>query len=152
MSVYKPGKKSPYYHFDFQVGGHRFHGSTGSTSKREADKFESLEREKAKAQVKAMNRSRTSLLIDDVAARLYDEQGQYDADSSATETNLARLVDYFGKGMPLTDIDHAKASKLVAWRRGHRVSGRKDAENAPLIANATVNRSTTKVLKALPLH
>ncbi len=149
MSVYKPGDKSPYYHFDFQVGGHRFHGSTGCTSKREADKFESLEREKAKAQVKAMRRSRTSLLIDDVAARLYNEQGQYDADPIATETNLARLVKYFNVGTPLTDINHAKTSKLVAWRRGQKVSRRKDQENAPLIANATVNRSTTKVLQRL---
>ncbi|MEH2626798.1 integrase [Bradyrhizobium sp. AZCC 1719] len=149
MSVYKPGNKSPYYHFDFQVGGHRFHGSTECTSKREAEKFEALEREKAKTQVKAMKRSRTSLLIDDVAARLYNEHGQYDADPDATDTNLARLVNYFGKATPLTDIDHAKATKLVSWRRGHRVSGRKDQENAPLIANATVNRSTTKVLQRL---
>jgi integrase len=149
LSVYKPGNKSPYYHFDFQVGGHRFHGSTGCTSKREAEKFESQERERARAQVKAMKRSRTSLLIDDVAARLYNEHGQYDADPHATDTNLARLVEYFGKTMPLTDIDHAKAAKLVAWRRDHRVSGRKDKEGAPLIAKATVNRSTTKVLQRL---
>ncbi len=149
MSVYKPGNKSPYYHFDFQIGGHRFHGSTECTTEREARKFEALEREKARAQVKAAKRSRTSLLIDDVAARLYDEHGQHDADSDATDTNLARLVDYFGQVTPLTDIDHAKAAKLVAWRRGHQVSGRKDQAKAPLIANATVNRSTTKVLQRL---
>ncbi|MET4041596.1 site-specific integrase [Bradyrhizobium sp. RT6a] len=149
MSVYKPGNKSPYYHFDFQVGGHRFHGSTECTSKREADRFEALEREKAKAQLKAMKRSRTSLLIDDVAARFWEAKGQYDADPNATDTNLARLVDYFGKGMPLSEIDHALVAKLVAWRRGHRVARRKDQENAPFIANATVNRSTTKVLQRL---
>jgi len=55
-------------------------------------------------------------------------------------------VDYFGKTTPLTDIDHAKAKQMVAWRRGHRVKGRK---SAPLISNATVNRSTIKVLQRL---
>ena len=35
---------------------------------------------------------------------------------------------------------------MVAWRRGHRIKGRK---NAPLISNATVNRSATKVLQSL---
>lgn len=149
MSVYRPGNKSPYYHFDFQVRGRRFHGSTGCTSKRDAEKFEAVEREKAIAQLKAMERSRTSLLIDDVAARFWEAKGQYDADPNATDTNLARLIDYFGKGMPLTDIDQAKVTKLVAWRRGHRVAGRKDQDNAPLVTNATVNRSTTKVLQRL---
>ncbi|WP_409363230.1 tyrosine-type recombinase/integrase [Bradyrhizobium japonicum] len=131
------------------MGGHRFHGTTQCTSKREADKFESLEKEKARAQVKATKRSRTSLLIDDVASRFWDAKGQYDADAAATDTNLARLVDYFGKGTPLSDIDHASAARLVGWRRGHRVARRKDKQCAPLIANATVNRSTTKVLQRL---
>ena len=39
MSVYKP-RKSPLYHFDCQTGGVRFHGSTGCTSKRDAEVFE----------------------------------------------------------------------------------------------------------------
>jgi integrase len=46
----------------------------------------------------------------------------------------------------MTDIDDAAVAKLVAWRRGQRVKGGKDA---PLISPATVNRSTTKVLKRL---
>jgi integrase len=77
---------------------------------------------------------------------LWNDQAQYDAAPDATETNLARLVDYFGKAKSLTDIDHSEAKKMVAWRRGHRIKGRK---NAPLISNATVNRSTTKVLQRL---
>jgi hypothetical protein len=95
VSVYKP-KKSPYWHYDFRHRGHRFHGSTGCTARKEANRYESLEREKAKALVKAMARSKTSLLIDDVAGRLWDDQAQYDAGPEATETNIARLVEYFG--------------------------------------------------------
>lgn len=45
----------------------------------------------------------------------------------------------------LTEIDDDVA-ELVAWRRGHT---RRGAARAPLIAPATVNRSTTEVLKKL---
>jgi integrase len=145
VSVFKV-KKSPYYQFDFVLRGHRFYGSTECTIRKEAEKFEAVEREKAKELVKAMKRSKASLLIDDVAARLWNEQAQYDADPEATETNFARLVDYFGKSRSLTEIDHAAAKKMVAWRRGHRIKGRVDA---PLISNSTVNRSSSKVLQRL---
>ena len=53
MSVYKPAK-SPYYSYDFVVKGHRFHGSTGATSKREALKFEDEVRRQAKVDIAAL--------------------------------------------------------------------------------------------------
>jgi integrase len=145
MSVYKP-RKSPYYQYDFWRGGHRFHGSTECTTRKEAESFEAVEREKARTLLKAMKHSRTSLVIDDVAERLWNEQAQHDAAPGATETNFARLIEYFGKAKPLTDIDHNEAKKLVAWRRGHRVKSKKEAR---VISNATVNRSVTKVLQRL---
>ncbi len=145
MSIYK-AKKSPFYQFDFQLNGRRFYGSTECTTRKDAEKFESVEREKAKTLVKAMKRSAASLLIDDVADRLWNESAQYDAAADATETNLARLIDYFGKAKSLTDINHNEAKKMVAWRRGHHVKGRK---KAPLISNATVNRSASKVLQRI---
>src|SRR4051794_11953620 len=153
MSIYKD-PRSPYYSFDFQHAGNRFHGSTKCTTRREAERFEALEREKAKALVKATRRSKASLAIDDVADRLWNDSAQYDSEPKATETNLARLIGYFGKEKPLTEIDHKAAKELVAWRRGQRVSRRgkrtKEAEQAlPLVSNATVNRSATKVLQRL---
>jgi integrase len=152
MSIWKP-KNSTFYRYDFWLGGHRFHGATECTTRKEAKAVETLKREDAKKLVKAMKRSRTSLLIDDVAARLWNDRAQYDADSDATSTNLARLVAYFGKATPLTDIDHNKAKQLVAWRRGHRVTRRGNSSNGkaelPLITSATVNRSTVAVLRRL---
>lgn len=153
MSVYRD-KRSPYYQFDFQHEGHRFHGSTKCTSRRDAEKFEAAELEQAKTLVKATRRSKASLTIDDVADRLWNDSAQYDSEPKATETNLARLIEYFGKERPLTEIDHKAAKELVAWRRGHRLSRRgkrtKEAEQAlPLVSNATVNRSATKVLQRL---
>ncbi|MBB4259704.1 MULTISPECIES: site-specific integrase [unclassified Bradyrhizobium] len=153
MSVYRD-KRSPYYSFDFQHAGNRFHGSTKCTTRREAERFEAAELEKAKALVKATRRAKASLAIDDVADRLWNDSARYDSEPKATETNLARLIKYFGKEKPLTEIDHKAAKDMVAWRRGHRVSRRgkrtKEQEQAlPLVSNATVNRSTTKVLQRL---
>src|SRR6476660_3144796 len=102
MSIYKD-KRSPYYQFDFQIDGHRFHGSTKCTSRKDAERFESLERERAAALVKATKRSRSSLAIDDVADRLWNDTAQYDAEPKATETNLARLIEYFGPAKSLTE-------------------------------------------------
>lgn len=148
MSVYKP-KKSPFYQYDFQLKGNRFFGSTECTARKEAERYEAVEREKAKTLLKAMRRSRASLAIDDVADRLWTDQAQHDADSKATATNFERLIAHFGPAKSLTEIDQIAARVMVSWRRGHRVSGRKDPKNAPLVANATVNRSTTKVLQRL---
>lgn len=153
MSVYK-SKKSPFYQYDFQIGGHRFYGSTECASRREAEKFEAVERDRRKKQVKAMRRSKASLALDDVAARLWNDSAQYDSEPKATETNLARLIKYFGPSKPMTEIDHKAAKGMVSWRRGHRVSRRgkrtKEEDAAlPLISSATVNRSATAVLQRL---
>lgn len=153
MSVYKD-PRSPYYSYDFQHAGNRFHGSTKCTTRRDAEKFEALERERAKALVKATRRAKASLAIDDVADRLWTHSAQYDAEPKATATNLARLIEYFGKEKPLTEIGHNEAKQMVAWRRGHRVSRRgkrtkEQGQALPLVSNATVNRSATKVLQRL---
>jgi integrase len=154
MSVFITTKSAPYYWYSFQIQRRRFFGSTRCTNEKDAKRFEALERDKAKALIKATKRSATSLALDDVAARLWIDQAQHDADPDATETNIARLVDYFGKTMLLTDINHGKAKAMVAWRRGHHITRRgkltkEQREALPLIAPATVNRSTTKVLQRL---
>jgi integrase len=146
MSVFKSKKSAPYYWFGFQINGHRFHGSTRCTNRKDAEKIEALERERANAQVKAARISAVSLAIDHVARRFWDEVGKHHAGRDATSKNLDRLVKYFGPATPLTDIDDSAVAKLVAWRRGQRVKGGMDA---PFISPATVNRSTTKILKRL---
>jgi integrase len=151
MSVYRH-KDSPYYHFDFQHKGTRFHGSTGCTSKREAEGFERAERDRAKQQVKSST-SAVSTKLDDVAGRYWNEIGQYHAGADTTWRDLERLIGYFGETKLLTEILDDDVAKLVAWRRGHRVTrhgkGKKNAATAPLVAPATVNRSITEVLKKL---
>ena len=68
MSVYKSKKSAPYFWYDFQIGGRRFHGSTRCTNRREAEAIEAQERERARALVKASRIAAVSLQIDHVAA------------------------------------------------------------------------------------
>ena len=150
MSVYKP-KGSPFYHFDFWWQGHRFSGSTKKASRREAEQVETAARERARLDVARANAALTSLRIGDVAARYWEEVGQYHAGAGNTLRDLNRLVDYFGAGKLLTEVFDNDVVQLVARRRGDRVIRNKRVKPAecPLISNATVNRSTVEVLRKL---
>ena len=144
MSVYKNRDgRSPYFHFDFQVKGHRFHGSTKQTTRREAEAVERQGREKAKALVKQLAAAQSSLRLDDVAERYWQEVGQHLADADHTEHRLGLLIQFFGKDKWLTDIHDADVAKLVAWRRGHRGNGK----GADFISPHTVNHTTEQLRK-----
>ena len=83
MSVYKR-KDSPHYHYDFQVRGRRFHGSTGRQSRREAEAVERAEREKAKALFRRGPDNAAILTLDDAAGRYWREVGQHHACADET--------------------------------------------------------------------
>jgi integrase len=153
MSTYRP-KGSPFYQFDFQLGGVRFSGSTRRTNERDARAVEKAEREKARQTQAAARAASTSLRLRHVAGRYWQEVGQHHAGKANTWRDLDRLVEYFGPETLLTEIGDDQVARLVAWRRGHRVQRTrrkpaKDAPPPPTIGNATVNRSTTEVLKKL---
>jgi integrase len=141
MSVYRD-PRSPYWHFDFQWRGRRFHGSTKATTRREAEAVERSEREKAKQHVAQLQAARTSLGLDDVAGRYWLEKGRHHACSRNTWKRLSLLIEHFGKDKLITDITDDDVVKLVAWRRGHRV------RNGALISPATLNL-TIMALKTL---
>jgi integrase len=150
VSVYRSAK-SPFYLYDFQVNGHRFFGSTKTTTKREAQDVERDLKKQAKADLEQQKRLGTGPLILDVAAgRYWEEVGKHRAGSADTWRDLERLIGYFGKDKRLDQITDADVAALVAWRRQQTIKGikkRKDGKPVQLIAPATVNRSTTVVLK-----
>src|ERR1700738_250483 len=117
MSVYKESN-SPYWRYDFDLDRHRFFGSTKCTNKREAEAVERTERERAKRHVAQAKAARTSLRLDDVAGRYWQEVGQHHAGADNTERQIAMLIQFFGKDRPLIDITSDDVVKLVAWRRG----------------------------------
>lgn len=145
MSVFKP-KGSPYYHYDFQMRGRRFYGSTKRRNRREAAAVERGERERAKELLKIASGGVETLTIDVAAGRYWTEVGMHHADSAGTWRDLERLISYFGKDKRLADIRDDDVAQLVAWRRGHRVKARRDGA---LVSPATVNRSVTQPLQKL---
>lgn len=143
---YKP-KGSPYYHYDFQIRGRRFYGSTEATTLKAARAVEERRREEAKQIIAEAERMRTGpLTMLAATSRYWNEVGQHHAGAATTWTNLQRLFGYFGGETRLADINDDWVARMVAWRRGHRTW---DHEDAPFLAPATVNRSTTEVLKKL---
>jgi integrase len=144
MSVFKSKKSGPIFWYGFQISGHRFHGTTKCTARREAEKFEAVKKDEARALLKQTTRAANSLQIDDVADRYWNQIGQYHAGAETTARDLARLIKHFGTTKLLTEIVDTDVANLVAWRRGQSVKG-----GTALIAVATVNRSTTEVLKKL---
>jgi integrase len=144
MAVVKDSR-SPFWRYDFQIGGHRFFGSTKCTTRREAEAVERAERDKAKRHLAQVRAASASLRLDDVAGRYWTEVGQHHAGARNTERQLGYLIAFFGKDRVLTDITGDEVAKLVAWRRGYRARPSKDS---PLISAYTVN-DTTEQLKKL---
>lgn len=142
MSVFKD-PRSRFWRFDFQIGGCRIFGSTKVTTRREAEKVEASEREKAKRRIAQQRAAATSLRLDDIAGRYWQEIGQHHAGAANTERQIGYLIEFLGKNKLISEISGDDVAKLVAWRRGHRV--RKDG---PLISPYTVN-DTTEQLKKL---
>src|SRR5262245_22186788 len=117
MSVYRH-KKSPHWHFDFQVRGVRFHGSTGTGDRRKAEAIERSEREKAGAIRRTV--ADIPLTFGEAATRFWHEAGQHDATSDDTLRNLLWLGEVIGKDTALADIDGNILHRIVARRRGER--------------------------------
>ena len=152
MSVYKD-PKSPYYRYDFQLQGHRLSGSTKARNKKEAEAVEKEIKAKAKADFKlAKIEGVGPLLLRHASGRYMAEVGDHHANARTTFTDLERLITFFGPDKRLDEITNDDVSKLVAWRRSHTIKGRKVDENGDpmkLISGATVNRSTTILLRAV---
>jgi integrase len=137
MSVYLD-KRSPYYQYDFQLRGHRFHGSTKARSRREAEKVEKVEHERARQHVEQTEAARTSLRLDDIAGRYWTEHAQHLAEAPTAWGRLQLLIKFFGKDKLLTEMTGDDVAKLVAWRRGHRVRSLNLV--SPWTVNATVEQ------------
>lgn len=157
MAVFKT-KGSKTYTYDFTIQGRRFHGPTGKTEKRAAKEVERRIKEDARRQIEEERKAQAQvdgeapLTLDIATGRYWEEVGKHHAGASNTWTDIGRLVDYFGGDRLLSSITDNDITKLVAWRRGHRFKDREtlaDGRPAPLIANATVNRTTVDLMRKI---
>ena len=137
------------YSYDFQLQGQRFFGSTGKTTEREAKAVETLKKDEArlalaKKRQQAEDRELSLLAATD---RYFAEVGEAHKNSHDTLRDLAWLVSFFGETVLLSAIDNDAVAKMVAKRRGDRVSRRKDGKRlAPISVNRMALDPLRKVL------
>jgi integrase len=151
VSVYK-SPNSPFYLYDFQVRGRRFHGSTKARNEKDAKVIEKQLKLKARADVELEEKSgQGPMTLDFAAGRYWSEIGEHHKDSAATYRNIQRLIEHFGKDKRLDEIGDAELAALIAWRRGQTIKGRKSTKDKPVakIAPATVNRSVIEPLRKI---
>ncbi len=157
MSVYKrPGAET--YSYDFRLGGHRFSGATGATTRREAERAEERARAVARANAETVKTSSDLPMTFETAADLYwTEVGQHLKGGNADGMlwSLGWLKPRIGASRLLRDIDDRLVAELVAARRGeHSRSGgnrkrKKRATPPRLVTPATVNRTVIEPLRQL---
>lgn len=142
MSIYKP-KSRPYYLYDFQLGGHRFHGSTRCTSKREAEAFEKERRKEAAEQIAdARSLGRQPMTFGVAATRYWNEVGQHVKSRANLLPVLSWLQIEIGNHRPLKAVDGRLVAALVAKRRACKT------RTGTVLKPATVNR-VTDVLRTI---
>jgi integrase len=143
MSIYRP-KDRPFYLYDFHLGGRRFHGSTGCTSRREAEAFEKTRRAQAADELKQIARlGREPLTFKLAASRYYTEVGQHAAGQDDMLWSLEWLNREIGGEKRLSEINNALVARLVSRRRADRT------RKGQPIKNATVNRTVTEPLRRI---
>ncbi|MBY5714462.1 tyrosine-type recombinase/integrase [Rhizobium leguminosarum] len=151
MSIYK-ATGSPFYHYDFQINGHRFHGSTKTGNRREAEAIERQLKEKAKDDVKEKKKTGTAPMTFDAAAgRYWLEKGKKRKRAHKHFNTIQKLVDFFGKRR-LDQIDDAAMTELVEYRlalpRWGTPTLKAGSENRT-VSNATINREVIEPVKAI---
>lgn len=153
MSVYKP-KKSPYWAYDFQLKGRRFHGSTGVESRRAAEEVE--RRIRRQAALGELDDGQ-DMTLDQAAGRWWIEVGQHRASARQLEHRLEIACRLIGPGTKIREITTKVISVAIERRRGEGYTRARDREATETSAarrakvhdlrNATVNADVAKPLQ-----
>lgn len=122
MSVYKPAK-SPRFHFDFQFRGQRYHGPTGCTTRRDAERFEADYRRK----VALGEQAKPTITVEEACNTWQQMVGDHKASAKNTLYQLGYLIAGLGGRSMLHDISFRDLQDYAAKRRA-------------MISDASVNR------------
>ena len=140
MSLYKP-KKSPYWHFDFVIEGHRFYGSTGCEDRRLAKKIEDMER------VRAVHGryfpTKETMILDIACDRYWIDVARDQPSARTTSYQLANLVSGLGRDTVLSDLTTRNIADYVSRRRARKT------RRGIFISAASLNRETELLRRVL---
>jgi hypothetical protein len=130
VSLYRP-KGSPYWHYDFQLAGRRFHGTTRTKSKGLARRVEQAVRD---AVVDPAKR-RPDITLDEAFGLYFTEHAQHAKSGRDIEGKLVRLLAGLGKDELLGDLTDDAIARYISKRRAQ-------------VSDASVNREIT-ILRAV---
>ena len=139
MSVYKP-KGKPHYHFDFQIKGVRFYGSTGASRKASALQIEAGERDRAASG--GGRRRRQPMTLNAATDRYFVEKAEHQPSARVTDYQLANLIEGLGAETLLADISDDGIAHYIARRRA-------DVSNASVTQLRPSRRSPRGVPRGL---
>lgn len=122
MSVYKSAK-SARFQYDFQWKGRRYHGSTGCTSRRDAERFEADLRRK----VALGDDAKPVLTIEEACNTWQAMVGDHKRSKATTLYQLAYLIAGLGRNAMLHDLTFRQVQDYAARRRA-------------MVSDASVNR------------
>ncbi len=112
-----PSTRSPYFQYDFQVKGQRFHGSTYCSTKRDAQTYiDNFRREVL------LGSGKPDITLDRACLAYWEDKGKHEASSGTTSYQLANLCEIIGKNMMLSQIGIPEFRAFVGKRRGQGVS------------------------------
>ena len=131
MSVYKP-KSSPRFHYDFQWHGARYHGSTGCTARRDAERFEADIRRK----VALGDQAKPTITLKDACNTWQDMVGDHKAGKATTLYQLAFLRVGLGEMTMLHDLTFKQVQDYTARRRS-------------MVSDSSTNRETQLLRRVL---
>lgn len=146
MSVYKPAK-SPFFQYDFQIKGRRFHGSTGVETRRAAEEVERrIRRQAALGELD----DASQMTLDQAAGRWWDEHGSTLKGGDRLEARIERVVTLIGPATPIRDITTKVVARAIERRRGQtRVHTKAKGAKEYLPTDSTVNRDMIDTLRPI---
>lgn len=113
MSVYKPAKSSR-WQYDFQAAGRRYHGSTGCTSRRDAERYEANLRRK----VALGEEAKPTITVEDACGTWQAMVGDHLRGKATTLYQLGYLIAGLGRKTMLHDVTFRQVQDYAARRRG----------------------------------
>lgn len=149
MTVYLP-KKSPYWAYDFQLKGRRYHGSTGVETRRAAEAVERRIRTQA---AKGELDDGAAMTLDEAAGRWWEEVGRHRRSARILEHRLEIALRLVGPKTRIHDITTRVIARAIERRRGEQYARTTDKPGARAkryeLKNATVNCDVAKPLQRI---
>lgn len=145
MSVF-PRTDTPYYHYEFQIDGARFRGTTGETSRRKAEQAEVRIRDKVEAQLRSGTSPRERVIhmtFGEATVRFWTEKGQHEANASTVWYQLENMVRLLGKNTLLASIGMSELADYQARRRGE------PNQRGELPANRSINAEMPELFRRI---